>query len=51
MPVTRLGDRSLLRLIARFLRAGVLEDGKVETFDFLGFTHYCDRTRRGYFKL
>jgi len=25
--------------------------GKVETFDFLGFTHYCDRTRRGKFKL
>ena len=25
--------------------------GKVETFDFLGFTHYCDKTRRGYFKL
>jgi RNA-directed DNA polymerase len=24
---------------------------KVETFDFLGFTHYCDKTRRGYFKL
>jgi len=24
---------------------------KVETFDFLGFTHYCDRTRRGGFKL
>jgi len=27
------------------------EGKKVETFDFLGFTHYCDRTRRGYFKL
>lgn len=24
---------------------------KVETFDFLGFTHYCDKTRRGKFKL
>ncbi len=24
---------------------------KVETFDFLGFTHYCDRTRKGKFKL
>jgi len=27
------------------------EGKKVETFDFLGFTHYCDRTRRGFFKL
>lgn len=27
------------------------EGGKVATFDFLGFTHYCDRTRRGEFKL
>ena len=24
---------------------------KVDTFDFLGFTHYCDKTRRGKFKL
>jgi group II intron reverse transcriptase/maturase len=24
---------------------------KVATFDFLGFTHYCDKTRRGKFKL
>jgi len=27
------------------------EGGKVATFDFLGFTHYCDKTRRGKFKL
>jgi group II intron reverse transcriptase/maturase len=27
------------------------EGGKVSTFDFLGFTHYCDKTRRGKFKL
>jgi len=25
--------------------------GKPETFDFLGFTHYCDKTRNGYFKV
>jgi RNA-directed DNA polymerase len=25
--------------------------GKVSTFDFLGFTHYCDKTRKGKFKL
>jgi len=24
---------------------------RVETFDFLGFTHYCDKTRKGAFKL
>ena len=27
------------------------ERKKLETFDFLGFTHYCTKTRRGYFKL
>ena len=25
------------------------QKGKVETFNFLGFTHYCGRSRRGYF--
>ena len=24
---------------------------RIETFDFLGFTHYCTKSRRGYFKL
>jgi group II intron reverse transcriptase/maturase len=27
------------------------EGGKVEMFDFLGFTHFCDKTRRGKFKV
>lgn len=27
------------------------EDREVATFDFLGFTHYCDKTRKGKFKL
>lgn len=27
------------------------EGKKVVTFEFLGFTHYCDKTRRGKFKL
>ncbi|MEW6006671.1 MAG: hypothetical protein AB1595_00730, partial [bacterium] len=27
------------------------QDRKVATFDFLGFTHYCDKTRYGKFKL
>jgi group II intron reverse transcriptase/maturase len=27
------------------------EGKKLETFDFLGFMHYCTKTRKGYFKL
>ena len=27
------------------------EGGKAATFDFLGFTHFCDKTRKGKFKL
>lgn len=27
------------------------EGGKVETFNFLSFTHFCDKTRRGKFKV
>lgn len=27
------------------------EDSKVATFEFLGFTHYCDKTRKGKFRL
>jgi RNA-directed DNA polymerase len=27
------------------------ESRKVETFDFLGFTHFCDKTRRGKFRV
>jgi group II intron reverse transcriptase/maturase len=27
------------------------ENRKANTFDFLGLTHYCDKTRRGYFKV
>jgi len=27
------------------------ENRKVATFDFLGFTHFCDKTRKGKFKL
>jgi RNA-directed DNA polymerase len=26
-------------------------NGKAETFDFLGFTHYCGKSRRGYFRV
>jgi len=27
------------------------ENRKANTFDFLGLTHYCDKTRKGYFKV
>ena len=27
------------------------QNRKPNTFDFLGFTHFCDKTRKGYFKL
>ncbi len=27
------------------------QNRKANTFDFLGFTHYCDKTRKGYFKV
>ena len=27
------------------------EEGKVSTFNFLGFTYYCDKTRKGTFKV
>ena len=29
----------------------VRENRKANTFDFLGLTHYCDKTRKGYFKV
>lgn len=36
----------------RFERGNAAKQGrKPSTFDFLGFTHYCDKTRKGGFKL
>jgi len=35
----------------RALQEAESEKKKVETFDFLGFTHYCERARSGKFKL
>lgn len=32
-------------------RRAIGQGKKLGTFDFLGFTHYCDRTRKGKFKL
>lgn len=38
------------RLI-EFGRHARRQEAKPATFDFLGFVHYCDKTRRGYFKV
>ena len=27
------------------------KNGKVDTFDFLGFTHYCGKSKKGYFRV
>ena len=36
----------------RYERQNASNTGRrANTFDFLGFTHYCDKTRKGYFKL
>jgi group II intron reverse transcriptase/maturase len=36
----------------RFEKQNALsQNRKANTFDFLGFTHYCDKTRKGYFKV
>ncbi len=36
----------------RYERENAIKQGrKANTFDFLGFTHYCDKSRRGNFKL
>ena len=44
-------DKTRLLEFGRFASANREQrgQGKPETFDFLGFTHYCDRTRNGWF--
>ncbi len=32
-------------------QSSIIEGRKANTFDFLGFTHYCDKTRKGNFKV
>ena len=46
-------DKTRLLEFGRFARMDRTErgEGKPETFDFLGFTHYCTKTRRGRFAL
>ena len=35
----------------RIWEKAMKEGGRAATFDFLGFTHFCDKTRKGKFKL
>lgn len=45
-------DKSRIIEFGRYVWERAQKTGeKVATFDFLGFTHYCDRTRKGRFKL
>lgn len=45
-------DKSRVIEFGRYVWERAKREGrKVATFDFLGFTHYCDKTRRGKFKL
>jgi len=45
-------DKSRIIEFGRHVWQKAQQQGKkVATFDFLGFTHYCDRTRKGKFKL
>jgi len=45
-------DKSHIIEFGRYVWQEAQRQGrKVATFDFLGFTHYCDKTRKGAFKL
>ena len=45
-------EKTRLIEFGRYARANAKRKGKKpETFDFLGFTHFCDKTRKGYFKV
>ncbi|PRX29270.1 group II intron reverse transcriptase/maturase [Orenia metallireducens] len=46
-------DKSKMIEFGRFAQRDAKRRGetKAETFDFLGFTHYCSKSRRGRFKL
>jgi RNA-directed DNA polymerase len=46
-------DKTRLIRFGRFAEKQCMEKGqsKPETFDFLGFTHICSKTRKGEFKL
>ena len=45
-------EKSKLVLFGKFAREKAKRKGtKAGTFDFLGFTHYCDKDRKGYYKI
>ena len=44
-------DKTKLIRFGRFARDDQSRSGAPETFDFLGFTHYCGLSRQGRFKL
>jgi group II intron reverse transcriptase/maturase len=44
-------DKTKLIRFGRFARASQTRSGAPDTFDFLGFTHYCGLSRAGKFKL
>ncbi len=45
-------DKSRVIAFGRYVWEKAQKTGeKPDTFDFLGFTHYCDKTRKGKFKL
>ncbi len=45
-------DKTKVFSFGRFERGNAKnQNRKPNTFDFLGFTHFCDRTRQGFFKV
>jgi group II intron reverse transcriptase/maturase len=45
-------DKTSIFSFGRYERPNAIrQNRKANTFDFLGFTHYCDKTRRGHFKV
>lgn len=43
-------DKTRLISFGRFAKERS-KNGKVDTFDFLGFTHYCGKSKKGYFRV
>lgn len=43
-------DKTRLIAFGRFANSSI-KNGKPETFDFLGFTHYCSKSRNGKFRI
>ena len=45
-------EKSRMFSFGRFEKQTALKESRrANTFDFLGFTHFCDKTRKGYFKI